>query len=229
MHSWTNPMAGMDLIQSEQPKNSILKVRRLQDSIDSKYPGGSDCKKTRETFTALSKIPAVQHDDKTSLPPEDCVTITPESNDRSHGCQRHGASKKALGVDVEDFFVTDHSFDCPPVRDHLLVRRVKQAFEKTGACETMFNNFIGNAQARMAFFKRNLPALPIEKFSLYGGGENAKKALCGGATGTGILMDPRCFVTHFNALSSVTQNIHMNLQHQQHAINDIRSTTLHEM
>ncbi|KAG7361880.1 hypothetical protein IV203_036981 [Nitzschia inconspicua] len=72
MHSWTNPMAGMDLIQSEQPKNSILKVRRLQDSIDSKYPGGSDCKKTRETFTALSKIPAVQHDDKTSLPPEDC-------------------------------------------------------------------------------------------------------------------------------------------------------------
>ncbi|KAG7357417.1 hypothetical protein IV203_002105 [Nitzschia inconspicua] len=72
MHSWTNPMAGMDLIQSEQPKNSILKVRRLQDSIDSKYPGRVDCKKTRKTFTALSKIPAVQHDDKTSLPPEDC-------------------------------------------------------------------------------------------------------------------------------------------------------------
>ncbi|KAG7355441.1 hypothetical protein IV203_000127 [Nitzschia inconspicua] len=72
MHSWTNPMAGMDLIQSEQPKNSILKVRRLQDSIDSKYPGRCDCKKTRKTFTALSKIPAVQHDDKTSLPPKDC-------------------------------------------------------------------------------------------------------------------------------------------------------------
>lgn len=45
---------------------------------------------------------------------------------------------------------------------------------------------IGNAQARMAFFKRNLPALPIEKFSVYGGGENAKKALCCGATGNGI-------------------------------------------
>ncbi|KAG7361744.1 hypothetical protein IV203_036845 [Nitzschia inconspicua] len=72
MHSWTNPMAGMDLIQSEQPQNSIMKVRRLQDSIDSKYPGRCDCKKTRETFTALSKIPAVQHDHKTSLPPEDC-------------------------------------------------------------------------------------------------------------------------------------------------------------
>ncbi|KAG7355437.1 hypothetical protein IV203_000123 [Nitzschia inconspicua] len=72
MHSWTNPLAGMDLIQSEQPKNSILKVRRLQDSIDSKYPGRCDCKKTRKTFTALSKIPAVQHDDKTSLPPKDC-------------------------------------------------------------------------------------------------------------------------------------------------------------
>ncbi|KAG7361871.1 hypothetical protein IV203_036972 [Nitzschia inconspicua] len=72
MHSWTNPMAGMDSIAAERSKSSILKVRRLQDSIDSKYPGGSDCKKTRENFTALSEIPAVQRDNKTSLPLEDC-------------------------------------------------------------------------------------------------------------------------------------------------------------
>ena len=128
---------------------------------------------------------------------------------------------KALGIDMEDSFTTNHSFDCPPVRDHLFVRRVKQALEKSDACETMFNNW--KVEARMAFLKRNLPALPIENFSSCGGGENTKKTLCGGATGTGILMDPRCFVDHFNALSSVTQNIHMNQQHQQHAINDMRN------
>jgi hypothetical protein len=35
-------------------------------------------------------------------------------------------------------------------------------------------------------------------------------------------MDPRCFVDHFNALASVTQNIHMNVQRLQHTVNDIR-------
>ncbi|KAG7357632.1 hypothetical protein IV203_002320 [Nitzschia inconspicua] len=45
---------------------------------------------------------------------------------------------------------------------------------------------IGNAQARMAFFKRNLPALPIEKFSVYGGGENAKKGFVWWSDWSGI-------------------------------------------
>lgn len=74
-----------------------------------------------------------------------------------------------------------------------------------------------------AFLKCNLPVLPIGKFSLCGGGENAKKVLHGGVTGTGIPMDPRCFSDHFSTLASVTQNIHMNLQHQQHMINDMRN------
>ncbi|KAG7361734.1 hypothetical protein IV203_036835 [Nitzschia inconspicua] len=56
MHSWTNPMAGMDLIQSERPKNSIMKVRRLQDSIDSKYPGGSGQATKQE-----AELQVVQH------------------------------------------------------------------------------------------------------------------------------------------------------------------------
>lgn len=68
------------------------------------------------------------------------------------------------------------------------------------------------------------PASPPNREILpCGGGENSKKILHGGATGSGILMDPRCFVSHFNALASATQNIQMSLQLQQHAIND----TLH--
>ncbi|KAG7363943.1 hypothetical protein IV203_037145 [Nitzschia inconspicua] len=77
MHSWTNPMAGMDLIRSEQPKNSIMKVRRLQDSIDSKYPGGSDRRKNPVTLEA-PKLQAVRHDDKTSLPLQDCSLTSRE-------------------------------------------------------------------------------------------------------------------------------------------------------
>ncbi|KAG7355550.1 hypothetical protein IV203_000236 [Nitzschia inconspicua] len=56
MHSWTNPMAGMDLIASVRPKNSIMKVRRLQDSIDSKYPGGSGQATKQE-----AELQVVQH------------------------------------------------------------------------------------------------------------------------------------------------------------------------
>ncbi|KAG7340063.1 hypothetical protein IV203_006467 [Nitzschia inconspicua] len=77
MHSWTNPMAGMDLIRSEQPKNSIMKVRRLQDSIDSKYLGGSDRRKNPATLEA-PKLQTVRHDDKTSLPLEDCSLTSRE-------------------------------------------------------------------------------------------------------------------------------------------------------
>ncbi|KAG7350253.1 hypothetical protein IV203_009613 [Nitzschia inconspicua] len=80
MHSWTNPMAGMDLvIRSEQPKNSIMKVRRLQDSIDTKYPGGSDRRKNPMALEA-PKLQAVRHDDKTSLPLQDCYLTSRERN-----------------------------------------------------------------------------------------------------------------------------------------------------
>ena len=62
----------------------------------------------------------------------------------------------------------------------------------------MFNNW--KANARTSFLQRNLPALPIEKFSLYGGGENAKKILYGGPTGTGILMDLSLLIFRFALL-----------------------------
>ena len=63
--------------------------------------------------------------------------------------------------------------------------------------------------ARNAFLSRNIPGIPIEKFSSYGGKEND------------IRMDPRCFVDHFNALASVTQSTHMIVQHLHHQLNDI--------
>jgi hypothetical protein len=103
----------------------------------------------------------------------------------------------------------------PIVRDHLFVCRVKQALVKAGAtCDNMFSSWKLNA--RMAFLSRNIPGIPIQKFPLYGGE-------CGD-----IRMDPRCFVDHFNALASVTQSMHMELQNQKHMINDLRNSSRHE-
>ncbi|KAG7361855.1 hypothetical protein IV203_036956 [Nitzschia inconspicua] len=123
MHSWTNPMAGMDSIAAERSKSSILKVRRLQDSIDSKYPGGSDCKKTRENFTALSEIPAVQHDNKTSLPLEDCSERqrqrTPDIFVALKEKPRYQGPKKSIwqAWERDDPHVNPHKHGCILLRD----------------------------------------------------------------------------------------------------------------
>jgi hypothetical protein len=93
--------------------------------------------------------------------------------------------------------------------------KIEQALEKAGVCKGVFGNWI--VESRKAFLSRNIPGILIQKFPLYGG-ENGK----------GILMDPRCFVDHFNALASVTQAMHMNLQHQNHMINDMRNTLCSE-
>jgi len=46
MHQWTNPMTGMDLIPTERPNSSIMKVRTLYESIESTYVEGSGRKKS---------------------------------------------------------------------------------------------------------------------------------------------------------------------------------------
>lgn len=93
-------------------------------------------------------------------------------------------------------------------RDHLFVCRVKQALDGARVGEVQFDGWV--FEARNAFMTRNLPGIPIEKFSLCGGNKND------------VRMDPRCFVDHFNALaSSVTQNnTHVNVQRLQHTVND---------
>lgn len=127
-----------------------------------------------------------------------------------------------LNVETHPGTLYDTDVTNSSLRNHLFVRRVEQAMEKAGVCEVMFGSW--KRLASKAFLSRNIPGIPIEKFPLYGGGENAKKTLYGGANGNGILMDPRCFVDHFNALASVTQSINMKLQQQQHMINDIHRT-----
>jgi hypothetical protein len=67
-------------------------------------------------------------------------------------------------------------------------------------------------EARQAFLSRNIPGIPIEQFPQYG------------RDGKEIMMDPRCFIDHFNTLATTTQSIYMEMQNQKHAINDIRNT-----
>ncbi|KAG7367609.1 hypothetical protein IV203_030280 [Nitzschia inconspicua] len=80
MHEWTNPMAELDLIPAERPKLSIMKVRTLQESVESKYhPGGSDPKKTQETLTA-PEIRTVQDDDTLPASLADCSSSSREKH-----------------------------------------------------------------------------------------------------------------------------------------------------
>ena len=92
--------------------------------------------------------------------------------------------------------------------DHLFICRVKKALDRAQVGEVQFDGWI--SESRSAFMSRNIPGIPIEKFPLYGG------------KGDQIMMDPRCFVDHFNVLASVTQNINVNVQRLQHMVNDIR-------
>ena len=92
--------------------------------------------------------------------------------------------------------------------DHLFVCRVKQALDRAHIGEVQFDGWL--SEARNAFMCRNIPGVPIEKFSLYGVGKNT------------ILMDPRCFVDHFNTISHVVQNMNVNMQRLQHQVSDIR-------
>ena len=91
--------------------------------------------------------------------------------------------------------------------NHLFVCRVKQALKKSGIGEVQFGGWV--SEAHNSFLSRNMPGLPIEKLQS-----------CGGNKGQ-ILMDPRTFVDHFNALSGVTQNLHANVISLQHAVNDL--------
>jgi hypothetical protein len=61
----------------------------------------------------------------------------------------------------------DRTFTCSSVRDHLFFCRIDQALEKAGVCRGMLGNWI--LKARKAFLSRNIPGIPIDKLSLYGG------------------------------------------------------------
>lgn len=98
---------------------------------------------------------------------------------------------------------------CSTVWDNLFLSRLDQALEKACGCDRdrMFSNWV--SEARKAFLSRNAPGPPTEPFRFCGGDSHD------------ILMDPRCFTDHFNAVASTAQANHMELQHHRHPLNDI--------
>lgn len=113
----------------------------------------------------------------------------------------------------------DDPYTFSAVRDNLFISRVEQAWQRvTGVNpDELHGMFFDNPfpdwcrEARKAFLSRNAPALPITTHSYYGG--NSKD----------ILLDTRNLIDHFNALASIAQANHMELQHHRHILNDIRS------
>jgi len=110
-------------------------------------------------------------------------------------------------------FDVNHSLDYNTIRDHLFVCRVKQALKKAGADELVFNDWC--KCARSAFIERNLISIP--DLSLYGG------------TNKRIKMDPRCFIDHFNALSSLAQSTHHVVQQLRRQLNDMTEIMTHNL
>jgi hypothetical protein len=110
-------------------------------------------------------------------------------------------------------FNIDHSLDYTTIQDHLFVCRVKRVLEKAGVDEVVFNDW--GKCARSAFIERNLITIP--DLSLYGG--NNKR----------IMMDPRCFIDHFNALSSLAQSTHHVVQQLRRQLNDMTEIMTHNL
>jgi hypothetical protein len=102
-------------------------------------------------------------------------------------------------------FDINHSLDYNTIQDNLFMCQVKRALEKAGVDEVVFNKW--GECACSAFIERNLIAIP--DLSLYGG--NNKR----------IMMDPRCFIDHFNALLSLAQPTYHVVQHLRRQLNDM--------
>lgn len=115
--------------------------------------------------------------------------------------------------------VEEHPDDDPPddarftsskVAENLFLCRVHKALKRAHATD-VFTDWI--KETKKAFLSRNIVAIPIPTFALYSGEADGKTTL----------VDPRCFVDHVNALTSIANASHMELQRQRHILNDIRS------
>jgi len=114
----------------------------------------------------------------------------------------------------EDRFHLDRSCQCNSIKDNLFVCRVLRALEKAEVPKWQFNSWC--KCARSAFLERNVHAMPSPPFPLCG--EKGKK----------MLMDPRCFANHMDAIASFTQSTHVIVHNLRHQVDDLRELLLHE-
>jgi len=107
---------------------------------------------------------------------------------------------------------SNESFEptCSTVSNNPFICRIVQATERVSAEKSFL---IWVKEARQAFLQRNMPAIPIKNFSLYSGSP---------FDGKEMLMDPRCFVDHFNIMATTVQSLHMKVLRQGHVINSIQ-------
>lgn len=118
-------------------------------------------------------------------------------------------------VDDKNPFTDEDRFTSSAIHDNPFICRINQVLERVEA-NTVFPSWL--KEAREAFVSRNTPALPVGTFELYGCAKVGEK----------ILFDPRCFADHFNAVASVVQANHVELQKQKHMLNDIQNAITNE-
>jgi len=115
-------------------------------------------------------------------------------------------------------YSSQHTYEslpgCSSVLTNPFICRINQIAQRVSA-EKSFSFWV--KETRKAFLNKNMPALPIENFSLYSDSPyNGKE----------ILMDPRCFTDHFNSLATLVQSQHMEQQRQGHVLNSIQNAMI---
>ena len=103
----------------------------------------------------------------------------------------------------------DNKFEC--LENHLFVATIKEKLSLAGVTDDVFDAW--RKEVRVGFFNRNLPALAIQRFPHHLGDVNNPFSQ--------VMMDPRCFMDHFNSLSAHYMGLHRQSCQQQTSIGNL--------
>ena len=106
----------------------------------------------------------------------------------------------------------DSRFEC--LENHLFVATIKEKLGYAGVSEATFEAW--RKEVQTGFFNRNLPALAIQNWPRHLNDRTNPFHQ--------VMMDPRCFVDHFNSLAAHYTSLHSQSCQQQSAIANLTST-----
>lgn len=116
--------------------------------------------------------------------------------------------------EFENTIAMEPSGDFQDPSKHLFVACIKQKLYEAGVETELFHQW--QEQVKEGFFNRNLPALPIQNFPRGMGDVNNPFH--------NVVLDPRCFTDHINALTQQYMALHGSVVTLQGTVNNITST-----
>ena len=105
----------------------------------------------------------------------------------------------------------DGKFAC--LENHLFVATIQERLAMAGVSNNVFDAW--RKEVQVGFFNRNLPALAIQNFPRHLGDVSNPFHQ--------VMVDPRCFIDHFNSLAAHYMGLHSQVSQQQTAIGNLTS------